>query len=1146
MSTVETDVRSFDVLGELPEGTTVLEASAGTGKTYTIAALAARYVAEGRAQLDQLMLVTFGREATRELRERVRERFVAVERALRAGGMPTDAVTALIVDVDEAERARRRRRLAHALAHFDTATIATTHQFCQDMLAGLGVAGDTDADAVFVESIDDVVTEVVDDFYVRAYAPETAGPPPFDHATALVLGRAAIGDPTATLAPAPGEVTGPADARARFAAAVRTEVEHRKRARRLFTFDDMLTRLHAALTDPVLGEAARVRLRERYLVVLVDEFQDTDPVQWDILRVAFHGHCLLTVIGDPKQAIYAFRGADVVSYLAAADSADARATLAVNHRSDAGLLSALERVFAGAALGDDRIVVRPVGAAHADPRLAGAPVDTPFRLRVLPRAGLRANWRTGLPEITPVRDAVVTDLVADLTALLAADSTWDGRSLGPGDVAVLVRTNAQSDQVREALAEAGVPAVLAGAASVFSTTAAREWLALLEALEQPGRATRVRAAALTCFVGTRAADLDTDGWAGANAALLAEVGENLRRWAAVLRDRGVAALLEAVSTTTDLTRRVLGAVGGERLLTDVRHVGQVLHAQASAGRLGVVAITEWLRLRIVEAEGRRADARPERTRRLESDADAVQILTVHKCKGLEFPVVYVPFGWDRWVRDTPEEVLHHDAAGRRIRAVGGPTEGPGWQEHCRAHRHEDDGEDLRLLYVALTRARSQVVAWWAPSAHTAASALNRLLRSPGRGPGREPDAMVTLAEDTAVLDELTALAGPDLAVEPVVKRPAVPFVPAAEEHGGLGVARFGRELDLAWRRSSYSSLTADAHAAHAAETATSEPEESTLDDEGDLEVAAASDDGLPSPMADLPVGAAFGVLVHTVLETVDTSTGDFGPALVEAAAEALAQRPVAGVGAAELAVALEPVLRTPVGTASSGPWSYGDVVPSDRLVELDFELPLAGGDHPAAATVTLGGAAALLRAHLPADDPLAEYADVLEGLSGQVLRGYLTGSIDAVLRDPDGRFVIVDHKTNWLGPIATTGVPDPLTTAHYGPEQMRSAMIRAHYPLQAMLYGVALHRFLRWRVRGYAPEQHLGGVAYLFLRGMCGPDTPVVDGTTSGVFRWWPPASLVVALSDLLAGDAAERSSTGSAGDAAERSSTGSAGGTSS
>jgi exodeoxyribonuclease V beta subunit len=1116
---VDTGVAPFDVLGPLPEGTTVLEASAGTGKTYTIAALAARYVAEAGVPLAELMLVTFGREATRELRERVRERLVAVERALQTGDPGTDPVTALVVGagvLDDAERDRRRRRLAHALAHFDEATIATTHQFCQDMLAGLGVAGDTDADARFVEQIDDVVAEVVDDFYVRAYAPDRAPAPPFDRATALALGRAAVADPTAVIAPAKGATDGEADARARFAVAVREEVDRRKRTRRLYTFDDMLTRLHAALVDPRLGEAACARLRQRYRVVLVDEFQDTDPTQWDILRVAFHGHCTLTVIGDPKQAIYAFRGADVVSYLAAASSAGARATLATNHRSDAGLLAALDTVFGGAALGDERIVVHPVAAAHPGSRLAGAPAGTPFRLRVVPRAGVRANWRTGLPEIGPARAKVVDDLTADVGALLAADATWDGEPLSPGHVAVLVRTNAQAELVRDALAGAGIPAVLGGAASVFATDAAREWLTLLEAVEQPGRVVRVRAAALTCFVGRRAGELDADP-----DAVLAEVGEDLRRWAAVLRDRGVAAMLEAVSTRHHLVRRVLGTLGGERLLTDVRHVGQVLHAEAAAGRLGVVALTEWLRLRIVESEGRRGEARPERTRRLESDDDAVQILTVHKCKGLEFPVVYVPFGWDRWIPTEPREVLHHDAHGRRVRAVGGPGD-PEWGEHTRAQRVEDDGEDLRLLYVALTRAQGQVVAWWVPSSQTAPSALNRVLR--GRaGPGVEPHPSVILTDDTTVWAELASLAGPDLAVEAVEKRTAPPYVPPAVEHGRLDVARFDRELDLAWRRSSYSSLTADAHALPSGlpglpEAATSEPEEATVTDEADLEVDPADAAALPSPMAGLPIGPAFGVLVHAVLETVDTAAADLGAALTEAAAEHLARRPLAGVSAVELAAALDPVVRTPL---ERGGWAYADIAPRDRLAELDFELPLAGGDHPVAdpETVTLGRAAALLRAHLPPEDPLAGYADALETLSGQVLRGYLTGSIDAVLRAPDGRFVIVDHKTNWLGPAPVEGSREaPLTSAHYGPAQMATAMIRAHYPLQALLYGVALHRFLRWRLPAYDPARHLGGVAYLFLRGMCGPETPVVDGTTCGVFRWSPPAALVVALSDLLAG----------------------------
>jgi exodeoxyribonuclease V beta subunit len=225
------------------------------------------------------------------------------------------------------------------------------------------------------------------------------------------------------------------------------------------------------------------------------------------------------------------------------------------------------------------------------------------------------------------------------------------------------------------------------------------------------------------------------------------------------------------------------------------------------------------------------------------------------------------------------------------------------------------------------------------------------------------------------------------------------------------------------------------------------------------------------------------------------------------------------VTAGELAAALEPVVRTPV---EPGGWAYADIAPGDRLAELDFELPLAGGDRPGPQeTVTLGRAAALLRAHLPAADPLAGYAEALETLAGQVLRGYLTGSIDAVLRTPDGRYVIVDHKTNWLGPApveGAVGAGDALTSAHYGPEQMSTAMIRAHYPLQALLYRVALHRFLRWRLADYDPARHLGGVLYLFLRGMCGPDVRFASGEVPGVFVWRPPAPLVVAASDVLAG----------------------------
>jgi exodeoxyribonuclease V beta subunit len=271
---------------------------------------------------------------------------------------------------------------------------------------------------------------------------------------------------------------------------------------------------------------------------------------------------------------------------------------------------------------------------------------------------------------------------------------------------------------------------------------------------------------------------------------------------------------------------------------------------------------------------------------------------------------------------------------------------------------------------------------------------------------------------------------------------------------------------------------------------------------------------LPSPLADLPPGTAFGTLVHAVLEVADPTAPDLTSELTARSAGQLIHHPLPGVTADLLAEALTPVMLTPMGPLADG-LRLADIAPTDRLAELDFELPLSGGDRPSGTTALLGQIAPLLRAHLPADDALARYPDLLAdpALADQPLRGYLTGSIDAVLRLPGPRFVVVDYKTNWLGPAAET-----LTSAYYTPDRLATAMIDAHYPLQALLYGVALHRFLRWRLPDYTPERHLGGTLYLFLRGMCGPATPVVDGVPCGVFGWAPTPALTVALSDLLHG----------------------------
>jgi exodeoxyribonuclease V beta subunit len=303
-----TTLEVFDITGPLPEvGTTVLEASAGTGKTYAVAALAPRFVAEAVASLDQLLVITFRRAATPELRDRVRQMFVDAAAALADPAKHSDdeLFATLATDADgrplaDDELGARRQRLLDAVAHYDAATIATTHEFCNAVLRSLGVAGDSDSTETLREDISSLSDEVVEDHYLARYA-QLETDPPISFRDARNAATRAVENPHAALRPTDAEEGSEQHALVSFADGVRTELEVRKRRAGVFTYDDMLSRLARAVEPK--GSAAAERMRARWSVVLVDEFQDTDPVQWAVLEHAFSGHARLVLIGDPKQAI---------------------------------------------------------------------------------------------------------------------------------------------------------------------------------------------------------------------------------------------------------------------------------------------------------------------------------------------------------------------------------------------------------------------------------------------------------------------------------------------------------------------------------------------------------------------------------------------------------------------------------------------------------------------------------------------------------------------------------------------------------------------------------------------------------------------------------------------------------------------------
>lgn len=1101
---VSTDPAPYDPAEGVGKGRTVIEASAGTGKTFTIAAAVTRLVALDGVPLEQILVVTFTRAATAELRSRVRRRMVETMETLRHPGMhPVDDHMRALHQAAAADPVAVTGRLEEALTRFDRAQIFTIHGFAQRLLGALGLRSRL-RDDLEPDAVDDLLlAQVSGDLVVARFvdAPDAAVIKP---ATVAAMGRLVVETPDARIVPDPsqagdGPLPGHVVDRVAMAHAMRTEIRRRMDAAGVATYDDGLLEVRAAVSDPEIGDAARSLLRRRYAVALVDESQDTDPVQWDVIRSVFD-ESRLVVIGDPKQSIYSFRGADIESYLAAVAGADRLRTLDVNWRSDGPLLTALDVLFEGAFFGDERIRYRKVAPPpeRATSRIHGA--GHPLSIRRFGENIEIKRAKDGFFYIGECRRAVAADTAAEVVRMLAAGITIDREDgvavLGPGDIAVLCRTRKQVDLVRDELGRRAVPSVAARTGGVFASPAAEEWRRFLLAVEQPERVSLVRLAATTVLVGlapAAVAALDDTG--------VLALQQQMREWKEMLDDTGVPALIERLGRVTDLVGRVLAGEDGERMMTDLVHIAEEMHAVWRRNRS--VSLVRWLEATVSEA-ARRADRNIDepdaRQRRLETDAAAVQVQTVHGAKGLQYPVVLVPFAWDVPSIDPQFPVFHEAPSGkgagadtprRRVIDVGG-VDSPDFADHVAAARAEDVAEESRLLYVALTRAEHRLVVWWVENCRsTAATKLHALLA----GEGRSPEDLASRSGDTIAMAVVNELAPTDR------YRP-----PPAPDHPLLA-ARFDRRLDHRWQRASFSSLSPEHPLGAGPETA-EEPgagDEPLVDE--DVEPAAA---GAELPMADLPRGARFGTLFHHVLEHVGFGVDDPAAAVhrlldVEMAAAAWdfdADRFVAGVVA---------TLETPLGPRPEDT-RLRDIAPGMVLDEMRFELPVRTEGVP----LSLADIGAVMLDHLPAGNPYRGYAADLVVPGRRPFRGYLTGAIDvtAALSGAEGvRYVVMDYKTNALPTPGAVAVPQD-----YGPGPLATAMIGGNYVLQATLYQVALHRYLQWRLPGYDPHRHLGGARYLFVRGMAGAATPVVDGERCGVARWHPPAEMVLALSELFAG----------------------------
>ncbi len=878
-------------------------------------------------------------------------------------------------------------------------------------------------------------------------------------------------------------------------------------------FDDLLARLDAALRGPNGARLAEL-IRQQFPVAMIDEFQDTDPVQYRIFDAIWRTasddrDTALVLIGDPKQAIYAFRGADIHTYLAARrDTSGRHATLGTNFRSTAPMVRAVNHVFHQAEQregGAGAFLFRRSGQPGGDDNhLPFFPVDAKGRHERLQVDGadvaaLNCWWIDdgavlGSGEHTR---RMAGSCAGEIVRLLRlgqqgrAGFARDGRpfaNLVASDIAVLVNNGREARAVRHALAEGGVRSVyLSDKQSVFDSAVAGDLQRWLEACAEPEDGRLLRAALGTPTLGLSWHELDRLNqdelhWE----ARMLRFRDYLQCW----RRQGVLPMLRRLLADFGVPARLLER-GDERTLTDLLHLAELLQG-ASAVLDGEHALTRWLG---EQRDGTGGDG-DVRQVRLESDAELVKVVTVHKSKGLEYPLVFLPFASAfRAVKPTDSPLKWHDADGRLRHALTPDAQAAQLADAERL------GEDLRKFYVALTRARHATWIGVAPLAGSERSALGHLV---GGGVAIAPGSVEPM------LERLRAGCA-DIAVLPAPEPDGARYQAEASTSGARAPLPLPARRE-AWWIASYSALRIDedgageieaepagGHASTEAGPVTAAEEtfaESGADD-GRAD-APGSSDAFADPASDepgdglhaFPRGASAGNFLHGLLEWAGREgfaavAADHGKLLDQVARRCNVQGWNAWI--APLAQWLQGWLATPLPL---GPGAQ--VRPADLgrvQVEMEFWF--------SATRVDTQALDALVRAHTLDRMPRP-------ALQPGRLNGMLKGFIDLVI-EHDGRYYVLDYKSNWLGP----------RDEDYTAQAMRDAVLHHRYELQYVLYLFALHRLLRARLADYDYDTHVGGAAYVFLRGGA--------SASGGVHVERPPKALIEALDALFAADESTR-----------------------
>ncbi|MGA1868919.1 MAG: exodeoxyribonuclease V subunit beta [bacterium] len=1184
----------FDLVHSPIEGRNLIEASAGTGKTFTITGIYLRLLLEKHLSVDEILVVTFTIAATEELRDRIRSKIRELLDAFDAGESDDPVLNGMLTKNNDSQTARIL--LTNALRCFDEAAIFTIHGFCQRILQDKAFECGSLFTTDLVSDQKNLLQEVVDDFwrihiypaslpfmsYIKTKKNEGWNPAdlalfavryinrpdlriiPHTHLsdtkdseeicaslfteaktmwsrercaveTLLLESRGVKRNMykvknipewckeldhyfySGNLFPRPkhfkkfgteelikaktkgNEV--PAhpffDACDRLQDAltalcsvydnhliafkreclsfVRKELSERKRKQNIRSFDDLLSGVQAALCGQE-GSSLAQALRTQYKAALIDEFQDTDPVQYAIFNTIYPDkRSVLFLIGDPKQAIYSFRGADIFAYIKAGKDIHTQYTLGTNWRSEPALIEAINTLFTHTPnpFLFEEISFHPVRPAHTGKQnefvIDGSPDKNPFKVWFMRREGDESAIKK-----TYAQKKIAWAVAGEIGRLLQAGKERrimiKRRPVEPGDIAILVRSNTQARTMQEVLGRYGIPSVLYSSESLFVSREATQFLTILSAMADPVNESKIKAAMVT----------DIIGLSGTTLASLIDDELQWEEWLGKFRDynqlwtlKGFMTMARSFMTREGVRSTLLSYQDGERRLTNLLHCLEVLHQASLENKCGIEGLLKWFVRKIEE--------HPETEEyqiRLETDEKAVKLITIHKSKGLEYSIVFCPYCWGRSTIDKGSTIDFHDPENEHRATINLGSDEDGVTKALA--EKEILAENLRLLYVALTRAKYRCYLVWGMFNKAETSAPAYLLHYEQLD--QSADEITNTArrmksiDDESIIGQLEALAQRSSGTIEITSLPsqsAKPYLASDLSLSRPSCRTFTGHIPDNWRIASFSYLTLRA------------PEQLSMPgwDEGilpDTETHS-SEDSDPT-MFDFPKGARAGTCLHTILEEIDYRCND-----PDATKNIICEQLIAAGFDENWTLPVHAMVKDLLSLhlfGESEEFSLNTLSSQDRVNEMEFYFPLK--------LIRSGDLGRLFS--YGKDSGLSQnFLVLLDKLDFSPSCGLLKGYIDLTFHYK-GKYYLIDWKSNYLG----HQIED------YNRGAMHFMMEQEYYILQLHLYTLALHKYLSQRIPDYSYSTHFGSAFYIFLRGI-----DLSRGPSFGIYRARPSEDLI-------------------------------------